>query len=142
MNSRRRDSNLLRGKMAIEHKNILTLIAATIFSNKLVYESSYIDAFIKATDKLKIAKKLDPQISEEHLLSWYAQNKDDIRQKLDTPYFKEWFYGLLEQFRYVPEQDKESIVDIMRKISIADRNVHDDNEGTLTALAERYWRFI
>ena len=70
MNSRRRDSNLLRGKMAIEHKNILTLIAATIFSNKLVYESSYIDAFIKATDKLKIAKKLDPQISEEHLLSW------------------------------------------------------------------------
>lgn len=125
--------------MAIELKNILTLIAATIFADKRIYDSE-VDVFIKATGKLKAVNKLDSQISEDQLLSWYEQNKDDIRQKLGTPTFKDWFYNLLEQFRYVPEKDKESIVEVMRKISIADGNVHE-SEKTLTALTERYWSY-
>ena len=121
-----------------EQHNILSLIAATIFADKRVYESE-IEVFGKATAKLKVLQETKPKHSEAEILVWYEMNKDDIRQKITTPYFKDWLYDLLEQLSYI--QDKQSILDIMQKISLADGNVHV-SERALTTLAKRYWGII
>lgn len=118
-----------------EQNNILSLIAATIFADKRVYASE-IEVFGKATAKLKALQESKPKLSETKILVWYEMNKDDIRRKITAPYFKDWFYDLLEQLSDV--QDKQSILDIMQKISLADGDVHV-SERALMALAKRYW---
>lgn len=121
--------------MKNELSDILSLIAATILADKRVYASE-IDAFIKTTSKLDVVVRLEPKISEARLLSWYEQNKDDIRQKITAPYFKDWFYKLLDQLAHLSE--KKPILDVMRDISQADGEVHI-SERALITLAERYW---
>jgi len=121
--------------MKSDLKDILSLIAATVFADKRVFASE-IDVFIKATSKLKIVNHLAPKISEAKLLAWYEMNKDEIRQKLETPYFNDWLYDVLERLKDLP--DKSEILETMRKISIADGDIHV-SERALMALSERYW---
>ena len=118
-----------------EHHNILSLIAATIFADKRVFAAE-IEMFAKAAAKLKHLQQASPKLSEARLLIWYEENKDDIRANVAAPYFKDWFYDILEQLKSV--QDKEAILDVMEKIARADGSVHI-SERALTALAKRYW---
>ncbi len=118
-----------------ELNNILSLIAAAIFADDHVYASE-IEAFSKATSKLKFAQKTTPKLSEAKLLAWYDANKDTIKNSLSTPYFKDWFYALLKDLKDFPE--KKAILDVMREISYADGEVHI-NERALTSLAANFW---
>ena len=115
--------------------DILSLIAATIFADKRVYASE-VETFLSASSKLKVLQDSKPALSEARLLAWYELNKDDIRQKITTPYFKDWFYHLLEQLSDV--DDKQSILDVMHDISLADGSVHV-SERALITLAKRFW---
>jgi len=74
---------------------------------------------------------------EAKLLSWYELNKDSINDRLSTPYFKDWFYATLDEIAELP--DKQTILEVMRKISAADDDVHV-SERALITLAERYWK--
>ena len=121
--------------MSPEQNDILSLIAASIFADKRVYASE-IEAFVKASAELAALEGLKPKLSEAMLLSWYEQNKDDIRRKIATPYFKDWFYDLLARLSHV--SDKRSILDAMQKISLADGTIHV-SERALITLAKRYW---
>ena len=116
--------------------SVLNLIAATILADKRVYASE-VEVFIKQSSRLKLIRRLDPKISEAKLLSWYELNKDSINDRLSTPYFKDWFYATLDQIAELP--DKQTILDVMRKISAADDDVHV-SERALITLAERYWK--
>ena len=118
------------------HNNILSLIAATIFADQRVLDSE-IQVFVESTTKLKILSDAQPKLSEAQILTWYETNKDEIFQKVKAPYFKTWFYDLLEQLSDI--DDKEMIIDIMQKISRADGSVHV-SERALFTLAKRYWR--
>lgn len=122
--------------MKSELKDILSLIAAAVFADKRVFATE-IDVFIKTTSKLKIVTHLAPKISEAKLLAWYEMNKDEIRKRLETPYFKDWFYDLLERLKDIP--DKSEILKTMHAISLADGDIHV-SERALMALSERYWR--
>ena len=115
--------------------DILSLIAATIFADKRIYASE-VETFLSASSKLKVLQDSKPALSEARLLAWYELNKDDIRQKITTPYFKDWFYHLLEQLSDV--DDKQSILDVMHDISRADGSVHV-SERALITLAKRFW---
>lgn len=115
--------------------NILSLLTATIMADKHIYASE-IDAFLKSTNKLNFVQHFEPKISEAKLLAWYELNKDDIAQKLVTPHFKEWLYGVLEKLSDVPQ--KQTILELMRGIAIADDDVHVSEKALIT-LAERYW---
>ena len=116
--------------------SVLNLIAATILADKRVYASE-VEVFIKQSSRLKLIRRLDPKISEAKLLSWYELNKDSINDRLSTPYFKDWFYATLDQIAELP--DKQTILEVMRKISAADDDVHV-SERALITLAERYWK--
>lgn len=118
-----------------ELNNLLSLIAATIFADRHVYDSE-VEAFIQATFQLKAVGESEPKLQESSLLDWYESNNNDIRQKLSTPYFKDWYYELLESLSHL--EDKVSILDVMRKISSADGEVHI-SERALITLAERHW---
>ena len=115
--------------------NILSLIVATIFADKRIYDSE-IDTFVKSTASLKIAKKLEPKLSRTRLLVWYDANQNDIRKKLETPYFKDWFYDLLDKLSEV--QGKRAILKVMDDIARADGEVHV-SERALITLAQRHW---
>lgn len=121
--------------MASDHENVLSLIAATIFADQRVYDSE-VHVFAKSTAKLKLLKMAKPRLTENRILVWYEANKDNILQKVKTPYFKTWFYDLLEQLSDV--EDKEQIIEIMQKVSRADGSVHV-SERALFTLAKRYW---
>lgn len=121
--------------MRSDLKDVLSLIAATIFADKHVYASE-IDEFMKSTSKLKIVRSLEPKISEAKLLAWYEMNKEEVRDYLATPYFKDWFYGILDRLKDIP--NKETIIETMHKISIADGSIHV-SERALITLAERHW---
>lgn len=124
--------------MSSEQNYLLSLIAATIFVDKRIYASE-IETFVKATAKLRPLQEAKPKLSEAKLLAWYEANKDDIRQKTTTPYFKDWFYDLLKNLSDV--QDKHSILDAMQDISLADGAVHV-SERALITLAKRFWGVI
>ena len=121
--------------MKNELTDILSLIAATVFADKRIFASE-IDEFIKSTNKLNIIRHFEPKMSEARLLAWFEMNKDDIRGKLATPYFKDWFYDVLERLKDVPE--KESIIEVMHKVSKADGDIHV-SERALIVLSENYW---
>lgn len=121
--------------MQTKTTHILSLIAATIFADKRVYATE-IDAFLTSTVNLKVLQRLEPKLSEARLLNWYEMNKGDIREKLTTPYFKDWFYEMLDLLSDVP--DKTSILNSMRNVSNADGEVHV-SERALITLAERHW---
>jgi len=121
--------------MSPEHDNILNLIAATIFADQRVYDSE-VQVFAKYSAKLKSLQTAKPKLTEARILAWYDSNKDDILQKVKAPYFKDWFYSLLDQLSDIDE--KESILEIMQKISRADGSVHV-SERALFTLAKRYW---
>ena len=121
--------------MSHKHDNVLSLIAATIFADQRIYDSE-IQVFAKATAKLNLLKTAKPKLTESQILAWYDTNKDRIFLKVKAPYFKTWFYDLLDQLSDV--QEKESIIDIMQKISRADGSVHV-SERALFTLAKRYW---
>lgn len=115
--------------------SVLNLIAATILADKRVFASE-VEVFIQQASRLEIVQRLDPKISEAKLLAWYELYKEAIESNLRTPYFKDWYYGLLEQISSL--QDKEKLLDVMRNISAADGEVHV-SERALIILAERYW---
>jgi hypothetical protein len=119
--------------MSQHHDRVLSLIAATIFADQRIYESE-IKTFVRSSAKLKILK--NAKLTEAKILAWYETNKDNILHKVKTPYFKTWFYDLLEQLSDIEE--KESVIDIMQKISRADNSVHV-SERALFTLAKRYW---
>lgn len=121
--------------MNIEAHNILNLISATIFADKRVHESE-VKAFLNSTRNLKPLRQRVPNLSEAKLLSWYELNKDEVRNRLSTPYFKDWFYELLEALSSI--SDKASIVEAMRRVSEADGEIHV-SERALIVLAERHW---
>ncbi|MEP3889154.1 MAG: TerB family tellurite resistance protein [Hellea sp.] len=121
--------------MQLDLHNILSLLTATIMADKHVYASE-IDVFLKSTNKSKLIRHLDPKISEAKLLTWYELNKDGIAQKLVTPHFKDWLYDILEKLSDVSQ--KQTILELMRGIAIADDDVHVSEKALIT-LAERYW---
>ena len=126
---------LVRTIMNSDAHRILSLIAAAIFADKRVYATE-IDAFLKSAQNLKALRRLVPNLSEAKLLSWYELNKEDIRGKLSTPYFKDWFYELLNALSNLP--DKSSILGAMASVSEADGEIHV-SERALIVLAERHW---
>jgi len=115
--------------------DILSLIAATIFADNRVFAAE-VDAFIKSTKQLNTLNGMTPKFTEAGLLAWYEAHKDDIRQKISTPYFKDWYYNLLEKLSDL--KGKETLLDIMYKISLADGSIHVDERALIT-LAKRYW---
>lgn len=121
--------------MLPEHNYILSLIAATIFADHRVLDSE-VQMFVKATAGLKVLQNAKPKLTEDKILAWYDSNKEEIRQKVKAPYFKDWFYDLLDKLSDV--QEKDVIVEIMQKISLADGSIHV-SERTLFTLAQRYW---
>jgi len=121
--------------MKTETNNILSLIVATIFADKRIYASE-VDVFLKSTLSLKVLRQVEPRLSEAKLLNWYEMNKADIQAKITAPYFKDWFYSLLDQLSGLPE--KSSVLNVMRDISVADGEVHV-SERALITLAERHW---
>jgi len=88
----------------------------------LFFYATEIDAFLKSAQNLKALRRLVPNLSEAKLLSWYELNKEDIRGKLSTPYFKDWFYELLNALSNLP--DKASILGAMASVSEADGEIH------------------
>jgi uncharacterized tellurite resistance protein B-like protein len=115
--------------------DILSLLAATIFADGRVF-SSEIETFLKAANTLTTLRKIEPKLSEAKLLAWYEMNKEDIREKITTPYFKDWFYVVVENLSDV--EDKGSILSVMKDISQADGEVHV-SERALVTLAARHW---
>lgn len=111
--------------------DILNLLAATIFADKRVVPSE-VNVFAKEAAKLDVL----PNLSEAKLLAWYEANKDIIRAKMSTPYFKDWFYDLLDKTSDVT--DKKPLLSVMRKISNADNQIHV-SERALFTLAARHW---
>lgn len=124
--------------MQTELHTILSLIAATIFADKRVHASE-IETFIKATSKLRIIKKLDPKMTQARLLDWFEANKDDIRDNITTPYFKDWLYKILDRLAETP--DKDAILNVMHRISIADDQIHV-SERALITLTARHWGLL
>jgi len=122
--------------MKNELKDILSLIAATVLADKRILTSE-LDVFMTSTRQLDIVNQLEPTISEAKLKAWFERNKNDISQKLATPYFKDWLYEVLDRLKDVP--NKAPILKVMQEISIADQDVHV-SERTLIALSESYWR--
>lgn len=118
-----------------QHK-ILSLIAATIFADKHIYAAE-IQMFIKVALDLNALEQMKPALSEAKILAWYELNKDDIRQKITTPYFKDWYYDILNTLSEV--KDKQAILTAMEKIALADGSVHV-SERALTMLAKRHWK--
>lgn len=121
--------------MSAEHNNILSLIAATIFADRRVLDSE-IQAFVRTTAKLKLLQNSKPALTEGLILDWYETNRDDIFKTVKAPYFKDWFYDLLDKLSGLEEKDV--IIDIMKKISRADGSVHV-SERALFTLAKRHW---
>ena len=121
--------------MANPLNSALNLIAATILADKRVFACE-VEVFIKEASKLELVRNLDPAMSETKLLEWYELYKEAIEANLNTPYFKDWYYSLLEDVSSL--QDKETLLEVMRKISEADDEVHV-SEQALIKLAERYW---
>jgi len=124
--------------MSPEHDKILNLIATTIFADQRIHDSE-VQVFAKAAAKLKLLQNARPELTEERILAWYENNKDNIFQHVKAPYFKDWLYDLLEQLSDV--EGKESIIQIMEDISRADGSVHV-SERALFTLAKRYWGII
>lgn len=144
-----------------DFNNVLTLMSAIILADKHVFETE-ITAFIQCasqidfnqaftdTSKLTITPDLaisPPPPSENdcsvnalasppQLSKWFEENESRIRRSLATPYYKDWFYNLLDQLSGLP--NKEKIISVMRDISKADGKVHI-SERTLITLAERHW---
>ena len=116
-------------------ENTLSLLAATIFADKRVY-SQEISTFVNGAAKLDIVRKAHPNLSEAKILIWYEANKDRIKGKMMTPYFKDWFYSLLDNLSGV--KDKGSLLSVMRDISKSDNDLHV-SERALCSLAARYW---
>ena len=115
--------------------SVLNLIAAAIMADKRVFARE-VEVFVQEASQLEIVQRLDPEMSEAKLLKWYELYKDAIEANLKTPYFKDWYYSLLEQISALP--DKEQMLEVMRKISAADDEIHV-SERALVRLAERYW---
>lgn len=146
-----------------DFNNVLSLMAAIIFADKQVYDSE-INAFTQSVSQLDFdndftrspacqlnvtpdlsieanpsegdADNLNGQVSPSQLSEWYEKNQSHIRDSLSTPFYKDWFYNLLDQIADLP--NKEKIITIMRDISKADGRVHV-NERALITLAERHW---
>ncbi len=121
--------------MSPEHNNILSLIAATIFADRRVLDSE-VQAFVQSTAKLKLLKNSKPALTEALILVWYETNRDDIFKTVKAPYFKDWFYDLLDKLSNMEEKDL--VIEIMQKISRADGSVHV-SERALFTLAKRHW---
>lgn len=115
--------------------DILRLLVATIFADKRIFASE-IDAFLSSAIILPAISQSKRNFSEAKLLAWYEIHKDTIRDKITTPYFKDWFYELLDKLSHL--EDKKSILRAMKDISIADGEVHV-SERALITLAARYW---
>lgn len=115
--------------------NVLSLLAATIFADHRVV-SVEVDVFLKSANRLNVIKDLNPKISEDKLRRWYDSHKQDISDKMNTPFYKDWIYKLLDQISDI--DDKASIISVMKDISKADGKVHI-NERVLFTLAAQYW---
>lgn len=116
--------------------NILSLLAVTIIADKRVFAAE-IQAFVKATTQLKQALLIEPKLSEAKLLSWYEMNKDDLTEKVHSPYFKTWFYDCLDSLADLP--DKSALLKAMGDISLSDGELHV-SERALIVLAKLHWK--
>ena len=116
-------------------EHILSLLTATVFADKRVF-SEEINVFLKGAARLDILRYNKTKMSETKLLLWYETNKASVKEKMVTPYFKDWFYDLLEKLSDV--EDKDAILSVMEDISQADGELHV-SERALSALAARYW---
>ena len=116
-------------------ENVLSLLVAAIFADGRVLPSE-IKAFLHAASRLDVGPKLASQLSEKKLSTWYEKHKDDIRDKITSPYFKDWFYELLENLSEF--EDKDALLAMMKDIALADGRIHV-SERTLVGLAARYW---
>ena len=121
-----------------QKNNILSLIAATIFADRHTYPSE-IEVFISATAKLKMFKGMKPKMSEARLNKWYDANSEAVRAHILTPFYKDWLYALLDQLSDI--SGKTELVEVMRKISVADGKVHI-NERSLIMLTQRHWGLL
>lgn len=115
--------------------DILNLLAATIIADKRVFAAE-IDTFIKAANSLKIARLIEPRLSETRLLSWYEMNKEALKGKIISPYFKTWFYGCLDRLAHI--KDKQDFLSVMQDIAISDGELHV-SERALIVLTELHW---
>ena len=77
-------------------EHILSLLTATVFADKRVF-SEEINVFLKGAARLDILRYNKTKMSETKLLLWYETNKASVKEKMATPYFKDWFYDLLEK---------------------------------------------
>lgn len=115
--------------------DILSLLAATIYADNLILPGE-IKTFVKSASALDIIKDIDPSITETKLMLWYETHKAHIGQKMSTPFFKDWIYGLLDRLSSL--EDKAALVSVMRDISQADGKVHI-TERVLITLTAHHW---
>lgn len=116
--------------------DVLSLLGVTIIADKRVF-SAEIEAFLKAAKDLKLARLIDPKLSEARLLAWYEMNKDDLTEKVHSPYFKTWFYDCLDSLADLP--DKSALLKAMGDISLSDGELHV-SERALIVLAKLHWK--
>lgn len=94
------------------------------------------DLSIKAISPAKNDSHLNRGLTPDQLSCWYDKNKGPIREQLSTPFYKDWFYNLLNQLSDLP--NKEKIISVLHRISRADGRVNI-SERSLITLAERHW---
>lgn len=121
----------------MELDNILSLICATIFADKRVLARE-IEAFIVLIKDIEYIKSLDPKVSDKKILRWYEDHKSDLRGIVTGPYFKTWFYDCVDKLEHLSVKTKTDILNVMKKISIADQEVHI-SERALIVLTARRW---
>ena len=121
--------------MISDMDNILRLLAATIFVDKRVYEDE-VTALVSGAQQLSAAGHMDPDLSDDKIMTWYEANKDGIREETASPFFKDWLSSLLDELSHV--ENKASILAVMKVIAKSDGQFHI-SERTLVAFAERYW---
>ena len=118
-----------------ELHDLLSLLAVTIIADKRVL-SEEIDSFVEASNALYIARVMEPQLTEAKLLTWYEENKDELKQNVKSPGFEKWFYGCLDRLNHI--RDKQAVLKVMADIANSDGELHV-SERALMALAARYW---
>lgn len=118
-----------------ELHDLLSLLAVTIFADKRVFATE-IETFLKLADTIREVRKADEAISEAKLLSWFDENVDSIRHRLQTSDFEPWFYGCLNRLDGL--HDKQALLNIIIKIAKADNEFHI-SEQALIVLIANHW---
>lgn len=116
--------------------DLLCLFAAVIVSDKRVFAEE-IQTMLKETSKIQSAVNVESELSEAKVLLWYEMNKASVIEKLSSHEFETWFYRCLNGLDHI--EDKQAVLDVMLKISLADGELHESESG-LIALTARHWK--